>query len=71
MLEARVNVCVEASRSVDSNFLFEGLPLKENSRHTTHDKNNTTNDHTKNHPPHLTMIEGGAAAVRTTSQPFR
>ena len=25
------------------------------------------NDHTKDHPPHLTTIEGGAATVRTTS----
>jgi len=29
VLEARVNVCVEASRSVGSNFLFGGLTLKE------------------------------------------
>jgi len=35
--------------------------------HTKYDKNNTTNDHTKNHPLHLTTIEGGAATVRTTS----
>ena len=35
---------------------------KRNRSHTqTHDKNNTTDDHTKNHPPHLTTIEGGAA----------
>jgi len=34
---------------------------------TRHDKNNTTNDQTKNHPPHLTTIEGGAATVRTAS----
>ena len=27
--------------------------------HNTHDKNTTTNDHTKNFPVHLTMIEGG------------
>jgi len=33
----------------------------------THGKNNTTNDHTKNHLPHLTTIECGAATVRTTS----
>jgi len=33
----------------------------------THDKNNTTNDHTKEHPPYLTTIEGGATTVRTTS----
>jgi len=33
----------------------------------THDKNNTKNDHTKEHPPHLITIEGGAATVRTTS----
>ena len=32
VLEARVNVCVEASRSVGSNFLFAGLTLKENPR---------------------------------------
>jgi len=32
----------------------------------THDKNNTANDHTKNHPPHLTTIEGGVAMVCTT-----
>ena len=41
---------------------------KRNRSHTqTHDKNNTTNDHTKNHSPHLITIEGGAATVRTTS----
>jgi len=28
-----------------------------------HDKNNITNDHTKNHPPLLITIEGGAATV--------
>ena len=33
----------------------------------THDKNITTNDHSKDHRPHLTTIEGGAATVRTTS----
>jgi len=33
VLEARVNVCVEASHSVGSNFLFlAGLTLKENHR---------------------------------------
>ena len=38
------------------------LVSKRNRSHTqTHDKNNTTNDHTKNYPPHLTTIEGGAA----------
>jgi len=36
--------------------------------HTTIDKNNTTDNHTKNQPAHLTTIEGGAATVRTTSQ---
>jgi len=30
----------------------------------TYNKNNTTNDHTENHFPHSTMIEGGAATVR-------
>jgi len=41
---------------------------KKNRSHTqTHDKNNTTNDQTKDRPPHLTTIEGGAATVRTTS----
>jgi len=32
----------------------------------THDKDNTTHDHAKEHPPHLTTIEGGATTVRTT-----
>ena len=27
---------------------------------------NTTHNNTKNHPPHITTIEGGAATVRTT-----
>jgi len=40
-----------------------GAPLRVNpSAH----KPNTTNDHTKDHPPHLTTIEGGATTVRTT-----
>jgi len=44
------------------------LISKKNRSHTqTHDKNNTTNDHTKEHPPHLTTIKGGEATVRTTS----
>jgi len=34
---------------------------------TTDNKNITTDDHAKNHPLHLTTIEGGAATVRTTS----
>jgi len=39
-----------------------------NRSHTqTHDTNNTTNDYTRNHPPHSTTIEGGAATVRTIS----
>jgi len=33
--------------------------VKRETGHThTHDKNNTTNDHMKKHPPHLTTIEG-------------
>ena len=41
---------------------------KRNRPHTqTHSNNNTTHDHTKDDPPHLTTIEGGAATVHTTS----
>ena len=44
------------------------MGLKRDRSHAqAHDKNNTTNDHTKNHPPHLETIEGGAATERTTS----
>jgi len=37
---------------------------------TTQHRTRTTpqNDHTKNHPPHLTPIEGGAATASTTSK---
>jgi len=36
-----------------------GLTLNPQEQHyTPHDKKNTTKDHTKNHPPHLTTIEG-------------
>jgi len=38
------------------------------SRCRVNPKNNTTNDHTKDHPLHLITIEGGAATVRTTSE---
>jgi len=47
--------------------------LQINPRETGHPHKHTTstppqtNDHTKDHPPHLTTIEGGAATVRTTS----
>jgi len=42
-----------------------GYVSKRNMSHTqTHDKNNTTDDHTKDHPPHLTTIEGGAVNPR-------
>jgi len=40
---------------------------RQKQHHTTHDKDNTTNNHTKNYSPHLTTIEGGATTVRTTS----
>jgi len=50
------------------NETYGGEVSKRNKSYTqTHNKNNTRNDHTKNHPPHLTTIEGGAATVRTTT----
>ena len=42
------------------------LVCKERIRsHTQTLVQNNTNDHTKNHPPHLTTIEGGAATMQT------
>jgi len=41
---------------------------KRDTGHTQkHYQNNTTHDHTQDHPPHLATIEGGAATARTTS----
>ena len=34
---------------------------------TRHEQHHNRPPHPKNHPPHLTTIEGGAATVRTTS----
>jgi len=46
-----------ASAAADSRW-FSVLGSKGNQSHTlTHDKNNTTNDHTKDHPPHSTTME--------------
>ena len=44
-----------------------GVKEKQVTHTQTHDKNNTTHDHTKNHPSHLTTIEDGAATLLTAS----
>ena len=48
-------------------YIYRVDPNPNRSHTQTHDKNNTTNDNTKDHPPHFTTIEGGTATVRTTS----
>ena len=71
--------CGQQARSPSRMYCKKRIKSHTQTRHTqTHDKNTTTqhttrttpqtNDHTKNHPSHLTTIEGGAATVRTTSQ---
>ena len=58
--------CRAPTRTVGPRASSSGV--KRSTGHTqTHDKNNNTNDHTKNHPHHLTTIEG----VRTTSHTRR
>jgi len=43
--------------------VFNWVKEKQVSHTQTQDKNNTTNDHTKEHPPHRTTIECGTMTV--------
>jgi len=45
----------------------EGKEKQVTHTNTRHEQHHNRPPHPKNHPPHLTTIEGGAATVRTTS----
>ena len=51
MLPVTPKVNNRSSQAIDSSY------VEEKQSHKTHDKNNTTNDHTKNHPPHFSTCE--------------